>query len=339
MGGKLLPNWDLPEKRIPRDAFDNLCAEILAELRKDWSGCRIEVIPFLHSKQDFGDVDILIESLSGEKIDWKAYFAGKFDKHIPHVNGSTISIPVKDFQVDFCFIGSESYETAKGYYSYEVGNFMGRIARPMGLRYGHKNLRLQIPLNQLLPSLPDHQFADFIITKDTEEIHNILGFDYEAFRQGFNIKMDLFDWVVSSKNFDSKLFKLENLDHQTRTRNRKRPLWSEFLEWIQEYPERAIKLDKAAIAADIRARYPHLEDLIAAKKIELEKSEARKAKFNGKIVCEILGIEPSKELGDFIISFKKFVAESYEDFEVFLDSHTKEYIIEEIKKHEHDRSK
>jgi hypothetical protein len=339
MGGKLLvKEFGLPEKRFSREEYSDVCKKIIKTFKAIFPSRKIEDVAFLKGKSSFGDIDMIYERFSNEMIDWMDFFHTNFSEVKPHKNGMVISTVINGGQVDFIGVGSEKFECATNYYAYSCGMMCGVISNKIGCKYGFDGLHLKVPLSDFSPELPDHQFKEILITRNTEEIFNILGFDYAWFNRGFENLIELFDWVVGSTYFNPAYYFLESLNHTNRKRNAKRTEFTQFIEWVKEMPARK-EIDRAAVRYKILEEYPHLYDKIADATVELQKANVRKQKFNGQVVQEALNIVAGPELGSFIISFKKFVAESYEDFEVFLDSHTKEYIIEEIKKHEHNRSK
>lgn len=56
MGGKAIKNT--PVRRFERSEYFELEARVLAQLRSDFSGRRIEAIPAYRAKPDFGDMDV-----------------------------------------------------------------------------------------------------------------------------------------------------------------------------------------------------------------------------------------------------------------------------------------
>ena len=348
MGGRLLSHWDLPEKRISRQEFSQIEKEVVGMLYAVLPPeTRIKPLLFFGDKQDFGDMNILVEIPTGtitesphpwrgkKSMDWKLLIETTFG-YKPFHNGDVYSFPFDGFQVDLILASPEIYDCAYNYYAYESGNIQGRVARRLGLKYGHKGLYLNIPLNYFSPELPDHHFREILVTRDSEKIFAMLGFSWWDFRQGFFVAEDMFGWVARSSYFDPKIFAFEELDHQTRTRNRKRPVYHKFLEYCAKFsgdPTTAWYLPSVeSVRNEIIRTFPHIAIEIEKARGEILLNAERKAKWNGKIVQELLGLE-KEDLGAFMKSFLLEPRGDFEDFNAWLDSKTSEEVKEEILKH------
>lgn len=326
MGGKLLNLWNLAEKRVSRADFDRIVEDVLRKLRSNFPNRRVEPLKFFSDKQDFGDVDVAFEVFSDSPIvdfpkDLEVLFG-----HKPHKNGNCISFPVEGFQVDILLFSEIVFDIAQVYYAYESGNFMGRMADKMGLSYGHRGLYLQVPLSYFGKGLPDHEYKEILISRDPEIIFHILGFDYERFKEGFRNFDDMSKWVAASRYFSPEVFAFESLNSINRTRNRKRPVYAAFVEWCQSQPKRQDAPSKERVRNIMVQMYPGVQAKIDELQAEVILNAERRAKFNGHLVKELLGLEGAA-LGDFIIAFKK----TWANFDAYLDSHTKEEVIKDIR--------
>ncbi len=327
MGGKLIQQiYGLPEKRVPRAEFDRLVEKVSSVIQNHFPHRRVEVVPFYKDKQDFGDVDLLVESFSGDQINWFEFIEKNFN-YKPHKNGSVYSFPVEGFQIDLILTPFESFNCAKDYYSCETGNFMGRIADKLGFKYGHNGLWLHVSLNYFHEDLPDHEYRDILITKNPEHIFFLLGFDYKQFQQGFDTLSDMFFWVAASKYFNPELFAFDELNSINRTRNRKRPVYANFVKWCASQPPREMP-DREYMFNYVYIRYGHISEEIRKIKLEVLQNKERREKFNGNLVKEILNLE-GKELGDYIMSFKKNFSVNG-NFEEWLDRRTPYQVIQAI---------
>jgi len=314
MGGALLqPIWNLPSKRIPKVEYLKLGEYLVKKLEEFQPNRRYRVFQSYFNKSDYGDIDIQVESAPGDQLDWIKFFQ-ELSGFKPHKNGKTTSVPINGFQCDFNFIGSENYEISYIYNSYEVGNFCGVICAKSGLKFGHNGLWLKIPLSYFDSELPSHQFKEIQLTKNPEEIFDILGYDYEWFNRGFYDKDELFRWIEAGRHFAPQLFQYEELNHQNRTRNKKRPTYAEFVERCKNMEPRPF-VKEEEVRNSLLEKYPHLHVKIEEARVEILLNKERRAKFNGQIIIETFGLQ-GKELGDFIVSFKK----SFTDFENMLDS-------------------
>jgi hypothetical protein len=330
MGGHLLEKWGLPEKRLSRIEFDTLSKKVL-NIFAYWLpyGTRVQEIAFFRSKESFGDFDVIIE-IPDKVVDssfWVWLIKSAFGKETtPYHNHNIYSFPVNGFQVDVITHSSEVYETARTYYAYESGNFMGRVANALGMKYGHNGLYLNIPLSYFSPELPDHEFREILITREPRSIFFFLGFDYDRFILGFQDFQEMSQWVADSKFFDPKVFDFETLNHQNRTRNRKRPVYAAFVEWCKTQPARQKLLGKKEVRELMISIHPEVQQNLEIVRGEVSKVAERKAKYNGKIVARVRGIE-KEELGKFLGAFKK----SFENFNFWLDTKTAEEVEAAIK--------
>lgn len=323
MGGKLLTKeFGLPEKRIPRAEFEKLANFTRSKLCPR----RTEITRAFEEKQTFGDLDILVEVKRGElKLNWLEYFKAIFKVDKVHRNGSVYSLPIDGFQCDFILTEANVFECTADYYAYESGNIMGVISKQLGLLYGHRGLYLDIPLNYFNENLPNHEFCQILITRDSKRIFGILGFNYLDFKCGFRDFEELFEWARSSHYFTPEIFAFDALNSVNRTRNRKRPFYSEFVEKCAGITEQQKLPSKEFVRKLLIELHPHLSIEIEKNRKEIQARTQRRLKFNGNIVKEVHGIE-GKKLGEFIIAFRK----QFPNFEEWLDANSAEDILKTI---------
>lgn len=309
MGGNALKN--IVTKRYEREEYFELFQEIKGiyfryysdELDVLYFDRIFNLLPSYKNKETFGDMDILLDRKYCDKnIDVIKHL---FKPNEIYNNGDVVSFDYKEFQIDFIYMSNENYNTALAYYSYnDLGNLMGRIANKIGVRYGHDGLKMLYyseDKNKVL--------FEFNLSKDMRTIFSFLGFNYDRFLEGFNDITDIFNYVIDSEFFSKEIFAYENLNHENRTRNKKRKVYGEFLEYIQElrtddykYPEY-----KNYFLGRIDEFFPYVKIYvrIAEAKKKEEVNKKIKEKFNGGIVREITGLE-GEELGKFIKKFKDF---------------------------------
>ena len=77
---------------------------------------------------------------------------------------------------------------------------------------------------------------DIVLTYNLLTALEILGLDWERYKQGFNNYDEMFEYVTSCKAFDKSKFALENLNHRNRVRDRKRKTYNLFLQYILKKP-------------------------------------------------------------------------------------------------------
>jgi len=326
MGGKLLAKFGLPEKRISKEEYEYISGEIVSKIL----ACgydNAECPKVFKSKKDFGDIDVLVNVGCGHKplLD----FVKRELYPNPHKNGNVISFPYNDAQIDLISIGAANYEVAKAFFSYESGMAVGVVGNTLGLKFGWDGLHLKYPLNLISPELPAHDFFLVTLEKDPVQIYDILGFDYARLQEGFATKQDLFKWIEDSRYFDPKIFNLDELNHQNRIRNKKRPTYNELVAWVHD-KEGKPRPSKSDMREYVIQKYPHVQNEIERKSEQIRENKERAAKFNGNLVRELTGLEGAA-LGKFIKNFKGHYS-VYMPFEVYLDDRTQEMVAMDIKK-------
>jgi hypothetical protein len=221
MGGSLFSN-----KRMSRNEYLILQGEVAQGIFYQL-GRKMYVPDTFHNKEDYGDLDVLCEFPLITDEELKDIF-GIEDKDIHH-NTSVISINLGGRQVDICHFEPEHLQTALAYYRQsDCSNMVGVIYNfAFGMRYTHKGVIYPVKLKQ------EDCVGEVIISKDTRAAMEFVDLDYNQWKQGFNDKEELFEWIVKSKYFNKDFFAFESLNHQNRTRNRKRATYSSFVEWLQ----------------------------------------------------------------------------------------------------------
>lgn len=320
MGGNLLKTWNLPEKRIPTDEYNRIKDELLNKFQQDQSSSQLvgpsciklvgllcaKVAPSVRSKETHGDLDIIIGHLTDphihvvwkEEQDFGKYLEKEFS-YKPHKNSNVYSFPYQGFQVDVTFHPMVEYGMAVDYSSWgDLGNIMGRVFHKMGLHFGHSGLSFWIRQglfdNNLQWSDSDHIYEKVVLTRDMQEICAIGGFDYNRWKQGFDTEQDAFDFVVDSKYFDPDLFKLENLNHTNRTRNRKRGMYMRFMEYVADSDKVGEPFrSKHEYSLMMQCKYSQLQRAIAEFRLLYEVDKVIKEKVNGKLVMEWCNLSES----------------------------------------------
>lgn len=214
---------------------------LLTQSIKDEYNIDLHMVKSYSSKESFGDADFLISCTSAQ---WQQFTEAELkDADYSYKNGNVVSIGYNfygvdlPFQVDYIYTGDNqrALDLAVDYFAYnDLGNLIGRIAKSLGFRYGHKGLYYELysttKENQL------HAKIDTGLT--TEQIHKLLNLDYARYCQGFETPEDIFKFVSASQYFNSDFFLFENVNHVSRIRDRKRKTYTDFLEWCRnnEFP-------------------------------------------------------------------------------------------------------
>jgi len=150
-----------------------------------------------------------------------------------------------------------------------------------------------------------NKLGEILITKDINKMFLFLGLDINRKYNGFETLEEIYDWIISCKYFKPQIFFLENLNQDDRKRNKKRPTFNKFLEYIKDFQFDNEKLTNDVSLDLIDSSFPEvhfLEQIETLKKKDEEKQIIRN-KFNGELVMEWTDLK-GKELGDVITKFK-----------------------------------
>ena len=224
-----------------------------------------------------------------------------FEPNEIYNNGNVVSFDYKEFQIDFIYMSDDKFNTAFTYYSYnDLGNLMGRIANKLGVRYGHEGLKMLYYSEDKNKVLAEIHLSSHIPT-----IFKFLGFNRDRYLYGFKELEDIFNYVIDSEFFSKELFLYENLNHQNRTRNKKRKTYGQFLDYISELNIDSFDFDSIDVIDRINEFFPDVNIMMQLQLVnERERNNERvKEKFNGKIVKNLTGLE-GVELGEFIKMYK-----------------------------------
>lgn len=316
MGGNALKNT--VTRRYQRDEYLKLEAQVLAKLRADFPNRRIEAIKAYHQKDSFGDMDVLFENDDIQYDlcnfrDLRQYVIERFASKQAVQNGGVVSFEYQEFQIDLIGTNSTNFETSVNYFAWnDLGNLMGRIAHKLGFKYGHEGLSMTFRDG-------DYQYADINISKDGKTILEFLGYNWEQFQKGFDTIQDIFDFTVQTEFFNKEIYALDNRNHASRIRDRKRKTYNEFLTWVETaqgipaYPWATMKetngrefkqqfLERAFIF------FPDFKKKYETAQAEFKLWQESRKNFNGDLVREWTGLQ-DKQLGNFM----KYVREEYMD--------------------------
>ena len=151
------------------------------------------------------------------------------------------------------------------------------------------------------------KLGEIFLTNDFNKMMNFIGLNPEEKYKGFNTLKEIYDWIISCKYFKKDIFFFENLNQSDRKRNKKRPTFTEFLNYIKDIRNENDKDDFVNNVSPnlIDSSFPEvhfLEQIEILKKKDEEKQIIRN-KFNGELVMEWTNLK-GKELGDVITKFK-----------------------------------
>lgn len=323
MGGKALSN---PSVRLYAEQYHLVEREVVSRLQEVVpSGVRVRAVEAFRSKASFGDLDVLVERYEGFD---PFKLAEALNPTEVVRNGDVTSLgmhtPSGVFQVDLIKAQPESFEFNFLYFCFnDMGNLLGRVAKRMGFKFGHNGFRYLVRH----PDRDDCKLGEVTLTLNFEEALNFLGYDgarYMALaadkERGFAALDDVFAYVYANPYLHPGMFALEEQNHHARVRDRKRPVYRAFLEYLEAMPEPEGGYfdwtEKAALRQGHLERafeiFPHFRveyDRLVAEALLDDKV---KAKFNGRVAGEVTGLT-GKALGQFMQSFKASLGDNFRE--------------------------
>ncbi|MGG4645931.1 nucleotidyltransferase family protein [Pseudomonas aeruginosa] len=304
--------------------------QMLSEFRSQFAvtiarfdvGARIAPIMAYRQKEDFGDLDVLVDSTLFKQVppvEFVNELSNNYGQPLHWVkNGPVLSIglplmePGRCLQLDLISTPTEEFDFSLQYFSWnDAGNLIGRVAHKMGLKFGHDGLWLPMRDGTNL-------FDEILVTRDFSVALRFLGFNAERWKSGFDTLEDIYRFVAAGERFDPSLYPLEHRNHTARVRDKKRPVYMGFLRWLEAQPSLPVQewhADKTRYLPEILEAFPELAEAHQASLQRLSRSKALRARFNGELVSEWTGLQ-GKELGKFIAHFKR----EHDDFEGWLHS-------------------
>lgn len=310
MGGNVFPGMN---RRYTKAEYLALEVELKPIFDTIFKVCN--VAPTFSDKADFGDMDVVgvpkftfnTEVLAAVfNINAVPYGNNLRGMFIPvKNNGGTWSLIYKEFQIDLITCPEFEYEFTKNYIGVgDRGNFVGKIAHMLGLKFGHDGMWLVVRTED------NHQLGEVCLTRDPKVAEAFL--DVKPLDNPQSLE-DIFDNVAASSYFNPEVFKLENNNAVARIRDRKRPSYNKFLEYCDKLPEKQwfprVK-DKSVFLPAIFMAFPHaLEEYDVLWK-QKELNDKFKQLLNGDLVSEWLGLT-GPELGKMMVILKQHLRPDY----------------------------
>jgi len=307
----------------------NKIQSIIVPILKDRLDTDIQIVKCYHTKTSHGDMDVLIKidnKFYNKNINLVDFIKNTFNPNDIYNNGGVISFDYENFQIDFIPIKESNWNFAVKWFAYDpFSNITGKIAHKKGLKFGWNGLIY--PFRNFNGRLS----TDILISMDHKKSLEFLGYDYDRYLLGFDTLQDIFDYIVTSKYFDSTIFQMENLNQIDRKRNRKRQTYQQFLEFIKtENINKSYSFKKKEdYILDIAEYFPESDLINKLKELEIKDGQNKEmnSKFNGKLVMTIYPDLKGKELGNMITNFMK----SFDNYRDFVLQNTSEEIMNEFK--------
>lgn len=251
-------------------------------------------------KEDFGDIDLLIEDNSVIKI-----FENISKEHNIKINGFIKNSEITSYalndghQIDLIQI--KNRQSAFEYYNdNDKGIIIGNIFHQLGFSYGHTGLYLKLENTKLLLSINTYDILSFL-NYPKKDICKILNKDFI-----FNSFNEMFEFCISTPYFNSNYYGDDYLNNENRTRNRKRNTWIKFKEFIKtKNLKNNFEPNKELMKLSALKFFNKEQDYIKLL-LDAELNRVKKTLFDGNKISFLTGFK-GKELGDFIIKFKQYM--------------------------------
>jgi len=307
MGGNALKTTETC--RLDREQYARVSQVIAGEFF--WAGIDVHVVQSYRMKEDFGDLDIVVHWTSGGD-NLRKFIEHVFKPNEIFSNGNVISFDYQKFQVDVIyFTDREIMKFAVGYFAWnDLGNFVGRVARRLNLKFGHDGLwySLRDPENS------SRLVTELLVTRNFTDALFLLGYNYHVWKQGFDTPEDIYQYVTTSEYFDPAVFVLNNRNYQARIRNRKRKMYSGLLDWLSEkygitdetpLPDDTYQFKQLGVelAKEYNPEFAVEHDRLL---LELEINKNYRAKINGTWARTFFQ-KDGKELGGIMTDINRYV--------------------------------
>lgn len=316
MGGRALNNYGIVTERKSSEDFFRIGNTISEKVSSNLN-IETEIVKSYHNKSTHGDLDLLLKidhQFHNSGANLKDYIRNNFNPNAIHNGGGVYSFDYENFQIDFIPVKESNWETARVYFSYDpLGNAMGKTFHKLNLSYGWDGLKYKYRNFNGVNS------QDILLSKTPQEIFEFGGFDYNRYLMGFDNIEEIFRFIMNSKYFNPDIFKMENLKHIDKKRNRKRKSYHEFLKYVENKGvtnKYEFNKDKSVYLPMIEKAFPQVNFMEQLKKLD-EKNEINRQlneKFNGKTIMSWYPDLKGKELGNMITEFKKHLGDNYNDF-------------------------
>jgi hypothetical protein len=205
------------------------------------------VVPHVRNKESFGDLDVIISMPRDDEMYNDLIMNSGEYKYVKNgpVTSYVHSTCVIDsdglpqwslFQVDFIFVSEAGFKTMCNYHGYgDIGNFIGRLANGMGLKYGHTGL-------SYVYKIDTYVVVEITLSTSLQDILEFFGLSYSKYCAGFDSMEDVYEYIMASPYFHPSMFDLDMRSYEGRVRDQKRPTYNRFIEVMnaRAFPEKPL---------------------------------------------------------------------------------------------------
>jgi hypothetical protein len=199
------------------------------------------VVPWLTSKADHGDADIVVPESCRRPDAITAAAVGEATG-LPHLHYrdnkenpilfAGVETPSGLFQIDLIHWPDQTAEFCRRFLSWgDAGAMVGMIGREMGLKFGMDGLRVPVRV----PAAPR---GSVLLTADFDEALDLLGLDPAAHAAGFADDAATAAWIGRGRYYDPKLYNPSRSTSESRRRGKVRKGRDDHLELLRSFPAR-----------------------------------------------------------------------------------------------------
>ncbi|KAF2276549.1 uncharacterized protein EI97DRAFT_43856 [Westerdykella ornata] len=223
--------------RMPTSTYQALSSEIQRKLQTMFRN--VALPREAPGKADHGDIDVLVE---GAMTQWnpdtlKELLGAEYF----YDNGGTKSyaVPYADspdeyFQVDVEICPGEGTPDSTDLFKWtlflksdsDLLQIIGICHRSLGIKCNDRGLHLRVPEIESYNKKKSLLF----LTRDPDEAMKFYGLDTAKYWEGFRDEEELFEWVANGRFFHPSIFDTRQEKANDRARQRKRPMYSRFVE-------------------------------------------------------------------------------------------------------------
>ena len=211
------------------------------------------LVPWIASKRDHGDVDVIAE-IDGDPTSVVHHFARLLGADPAAIvrNGTVFSTPVpvpwdaqRLVQVDLISCAPEAAPMMRFFYAGgDFGMLLGRVAAWHGLVFGMDGLRYRADADAPWQ-------RDVLLSRDPAQILHLLGYGPPPF---FDTYPTLWRYIIDGPMAGAWMFLPTATNAENRSRDRQRRMIGEFQEWVAAtYPDRLTAPTPRATPAQARA--------------------------------------------------------------------------------------
>jgi len=280
---------------------------------------RYKVLPKYHDGND-----MIIASLpKGLSSSNEVFEEINKDPNIMLVKTQTTSVfnfLTEDFSAKLHFVRDEDFDWLSEYYQFSLSPIIGKLFHRANLKYSQSGLEY---IQYCKEGDGLYKSGKILVTKEFKKAIEILGLDYNEFKNKFKTQEEAFEFVFKSPFFKPEMFVREDKVHKDRTLNdvRKYIIKTNF----QNTPQKFTIEHVANFVPEINL----LEEI---KKLEAYASvkEKCKTKFDGRFIMKIFPDLQSKQISEYHSRFtKSFQTKSA--FQSFILESSEEQIIDKLK--------